>query len=347
MKKYQRIAVGGTFDHLHRGHEKILATAFASGFHVVIGLTSDQMAKDKEFGRSLESFSLRKKNLKEYLQKRRWLERGKIITLNDPFGPLLFDKNYQALVVTANTKKNGEVINKKRKEKNLPLLDLIEVELVNADDGEVISSERIRKGEINRMGKSYMREVEKNFQEKNRLILPKNLKEKLRIPLGKVFVGKEKEILTVGKKLVNYIKKYQPVLTIAVGDVINYALMANNLVPSIKIIDHRTRRKELSQEFKEKLGSKFHFEVNNEAGGLDFLAVKSIKMAVENFLTKNEFQQIFVNGEEDLLTLPAILFSPLKSMVIYGHWQLGVVAVEVDEKEKEMALRLIKKFRKE
>jgi uncharacterized protein (UPF0218 family) len=202
----------------------------------------------------------------------------------------------------------------------------------------------VRKGEINRLGKSYYQSIVRLFDNHRKIFLPKSLKKELRKPLGKVFFGKENKLLSIGKKIVDYIKKYQPVLSIAVGDMVAYSIIANNLIPSIEIIDYHSKKRELSQELKKKLDGNFHFKLNNKAGSLEILAVKSMKTAVENFLTKNESQKVFVNGEEDLLTLPAIVFSPLKSMVIYGHWQLGAIVVEVDEEKKEMALALMRKF---
>ena len=44
MKKYARIAVGGTFDILHKGHEKLINSTFELSDEVFIGLTSDGFA---------------------------------------------------------------------------------------------------------------------------------------------------------------------------------------------------------------------------------------------------------------------------------------------------------------
>ena len=47
MKKYKLVALGGTFDILHRGHLELLRKGFGISYKVIIGLTSDEMATRK------------------------------------------------------------------------------------------------------------------------------------------------------------------------------------------------------------------------------------------------------------------------------------------------------------
>ena len=44
MKKYKRVAVGGTFDKFHYGHRSLIAKAFEIGENVEIGVTSNVFA---------------------------------------------------------------------------------------------------------------------------------------------------------------------------------------------------------------------------------------------------------------------------------------------------------------
>ena len=39
---YKTVAIGGTFDRLHKGHERFISQAFKAGREALIGLTSDR-----------------------------------------------------------------------------------------------------------------------------------------------------------------------------------------------------------------------------------------------------------------------------------------------------------------
>lgn len=88
----------------------------------------------------------------------------------------------------------------------------------------------------------------------------------------------------------------------------------------------------------------FTLEIENKKVKLTKNTFMTIKKTIQKILTKNEKWKIFVKGEEDLLTLPTVLFSPLKSIIFYGHFQYGVIGVEVDEKIKKKILMVLKKF---
>ena len=51
--------------------------------------------------------------------------------------------------------------------------------------------------------------------------------------------------------------------------------------------------------------------------------------------------QVLVEGEEDLLTLVAVLEAPEGSLVVYGQPHDGVVAVKADKKTKERVQQVV------
>ena len=51
---------------------------------------------------------------------------------------------------------------------------------------------------------------------------------------------------------------------------------------------------------------------------------------------------VLIDGEEDLLTIPAVIEAPLGAVVFYGQPLEGVVAVEVDERSKANARQILR-----
>ncbi|RLF10093.1 MAG: phosphopantetheine adenylyltransferase [Thermoprotei archaeon] len=151
--KYRKVAVGGTFDRLHRGHKALLERAFEVGEEVVIGVASDHMVERKELAHLVAAFKEREEGLKRYLEEKDWLSRAKLVMLERPEGVLLEDPSIDALVVSEETLPRGLDINRRRVERGLPPLRLEVVEMVLAEDGRPISSSRIRAGEIDEEGR--------------------------------------------------------------------------------------------------------------------------------------------------------------------------------------------------
>lgn len=347
MTQFKKIALGGTFDHFHYGHLVFLGSAFLNAEKVVIGLTTDNLIKNKPYSWAIQTFKERKKNLLNYLSQRDRLKKAEIVPLEDSFGPSISQKDIEALVVTSRTKKTALMINRIRKRRNLPPLTILEVPLLRGMDKRIISSDRIRRGEINQLGENYWEKTLELFKNRETIYLPEKLKERLRKPLGKVFAGSESQIIKTGESLANYIKKYQPKILISVGDIVSFSLIKNNLVPSITVVDFYSKKKAIGSEIKRLINYDFHFKTSNKPSTLNKKAVVSIQRAVKEFLTKKRLQKIFVEGEEDLLVLPAIIFSPLKCLIVYGHWQYGAIVIEVSETIKEKVVKLLKRFKKD
>jgi Uncharacterized protein conserved in archaea len=169
-----------------------------------------------------------------------------------------------------------------------------------------------------------------------KLVLPESLKEELRKPLGRVFSST--------KELIKFIKEKKSAFIFSVGDIISYYLIKNKISPHLLIFDLKTKRGKVDEKVKKTLKNIFPNKIVNQPGTISKKAFLTIKTDVEKILSKNEKQKVFVEGEEDLLAIPLILFSPLSSLVFYGHWQLGVVAVGVDEGIKNKVLKLLRKF---
>ncbi|GAB4219240.1 MAG: hypothetical protein Fur009_4400 [Candidatus Microgenomates bacterium] len=334
---FKYLVLGGSFDYLHKGHKIFLKKAFFLGKFVLVGLTTDDFVKNKFLSASIENYQIRKKNLEKFFKKNKW-SNYKIIPISDFTGGADKNKKAKAILVTKNTYDNALKINNLRLKNNLKKLRVIIADDFLADDGKIISSERIRAGEINQNGKNYWLLVNSYLEKKQQLILPDELREILRKPLGKVFKNT--------KEVINFLKKNNFLKIISVGDFISYELLKNKIGPDLVIFDYKTKKQLIDEKMRKILKKDdFTIEIDNQPGKLTKNSFKTIKNIIQKILTKNEKWRVFVEGEEDLLTIPSILFSPLKSIIFYGHWQYGVVAVEVEEKIKKKIIKILQKFR--
>ena len=152
MKKFRKVAVGGTFDEFHKGHKVLLMKAFEIGEHVLIGLCTDEFAEKMGKPHETASYEERLKELRTSLKAWGLSDKAEIIPLNDPYGITLTDTCIEALVVSEETEKTALKINQKRSEAQLPPLTIVTISMVPAENYKPISTTRIREGEIDREG---------------------------------------------------------------------------------------------------------------------------------------------------------------------------------------------------
>lgn len=176
-QRIHSVAVGGTFDHLHIGHKLLLTmTAFVLDQQrtsnedsversITIGITGDELLKNKKYAEQLESWSRRQERAHEFLNSiidfrpspdtvkteekhgpgpnghavHVTLSKGlqlKYVEIWDPFGPTITDETISALVVSEETKSGGKAVNDKRIEKDWDPLKVFEVSVLDSLEGD-------------------------------------------------------------------------------------------------------------------------------------------------------------------------------------------------------------------
>ncbi|KAG7691349.1 hypothetical protein KL930_001469 [Ogataea haglerorum] len=151
-QQYKVSAVGGTFDHLHSGHKMLLtASVFVTARLLIIGVTGPELLKNKKFAEYLESYETRVKKVKAFIELINPELQVEFHQINDICGPTASVKDIDALVLSSESVKGGEYINKVRVEKGFPELEVVQIATIGGDEAggfqNKLSSTQIRKKE--------------------------------------------------------------------------------------------------------------------------------------------------------------------------------------------------------
>jgi len=148
-----KVALGGTFDPIHDGHRALFERAFELG-DVTVGLTSDELApRTRHENRYVRSFEQRKRDLDAELSHfaGEFDREYEIRELTEPTG-IATESQFDVLVVSPETQTGGRRINEIREGNGYDPLEIEVVDHVHAEDGDIISSTRIVRGEIDEHG---------------------------------------------------------------------------------------------------------------------------------------------------------------------------------------------------
>lgn len=154
-------------------------------------------------------------------------------------------------------------------------------------------------------------------------------------PFGKLIKGNEKD---VARLLKENLALQKPNMVITVGDRVTSTMNSIGVTPKLFIYDEKTKRAIVSKaDFK----CAKALNVKNPAGMLTEEALNLVKLALKS----NVAVGLKVEGEEDLLTLPVILYAPMGALVAYGQPDEGIVLVKVTKNRKESVEKIMKKMR--
>jgi len=147
-----RIVLGGSFEFIHKGHEKLIERAFreAGNGEVLIGLMDDEFSEKKGCAKG---FGERKRALSDYLEKNHKKKHWEILSLFNPYGITLEENSIDGIVASEETLGVAEKINLERRKRRMKELKILVERVVYAQDLKKISSHRIRNGIIDEEGK--------------------------------------------------------------------------------------------------------------------------------------------------------------------------------------------------
>ncbi len=130
------------------------------------------------------------------------------------------------------------------------------------------------------------------------------------------------------------IEKEKPAKTVTVGDQVSEDLTSHGLLPHVLIVDNKIMRKEIPPII---ATCDIVVNVKNPPGTI----TDEAWLTIERAMADSQRAKIVVDGEEDLLTLVAILTAPENSLVFYGQPHEGVVAVKTTAEVKRRIREIV------
>jgi pantetheine-phosphate adenylyltransferase len=305
-KSYPVVALGGTFDHFHLGHIQFLNFAWHLGEKLCLGITHPDLTKNKPFAETIQAYETREKNVKNYCQTERI--DADFYQLTDLYGPTL-EPNLElsALVVTDDTIHGAKAINQRRQLIGLKPVPVHLCPLLRDETNQIISSIRIRAGEIDQAGLNFDQILNQD------LVLNLSQREFLSQPQGKPVESPTKENKT-------------PLICV-VGDSSLEQFIENDWAYDLGIYDYRQQREAVKSKLIKQV--KTNYQTENKAGLISQPLTIELKKALHNLLNKDQQspQHLYVQGEEDLAAVALILLAPLQTRIYYG--QPGEALIEM------------------
>jgi len=159
------------------------------------------------------------------------------------------------------------------------------------------------------------------------------LRAKFKEPFGLLLAGTFSETMT---KLKSIVKKEKPPVIVSVGDTVSRNLHSHDLRPNLSVTDNQSMRRRVKPSTFE---DKKIVHVKNPQGTITEEAFAAVQKALEK--SDENHVHVVVDGEEDLLTLVAVLYAPEGSFVVYGQPYQGIIVVKVTPEKKAEAKALL------
>ncbi len=313
---YFSSALGGTFDHLHMGHESFLRFALSKSEKIILGLVDGMLLEKKIYRSALQSYEDRKRALETFFHHEDRKNDVTIIPLFDICGVAIKLPTLEALFVTPRTLAGAKIVDDGRKQKHLPPLVTECFNMIPDQKGGFLSSTRIRLGQIARDGFVYL----------SLFVEDQHISSTMRTELQKAW----------GSVLKDKPSTFQDAPVVLFGDITTTTFLQNSWPFSFAYVDGVSRQ---DKKITYRPGVLTETELKNPAG----LFSQSVVQHITEQGTKNNHTKVFfIHGEEDMLVTPAVLCLPLGTHVIYGdprwHCMRDIV---VTEQTKETLRKLL------
>ncbi len=135
-------------------------------------------------------------------------------------------------------------------------------------------------------------------------------------------------------RLKEIVDERKPEKLIAVGDRVSRNIIRKGMRLDVAVVDNKVMRRPI-EPIKAKTDKTFR--TWNPPGTLTDEARQVMRKAVRH----DGRAKVVVEGEEDLLTLAAVISAPKGSMVVYGQPKSGIVVIDVTDTTKKRFRRIV------
>jgi uncharacterized protein (UPF0218 family) len=162
--------------------------------------------------------------------------------------------------------------------------------------------------------------------------LTPELHTRLKEPIGTLVQGSFIDTMNRFREMV---EREKPPRIIAVGDTVTRNLNESHIPAQLSIVDNRSMRKSTRPV---DIATDRTVYVENPQATITDEAVR----AIQDSLRSTSSVKIVVDGEEDLLTLIAVMYAPENSFVLYGQPYKGIVVVKVTTEKRAKIAEILK-----
>jgi hypothetical protein len=141
------------------------------------------------------------------------------------------------------------------------------------------------------------------------------------------------------KRLKDTVEEERPPCIIAVGDTVTKNLEKNGFKAKLSIVDNKCMRRITEPS---ELHADQVLHVTNPPGTITAEAISTVQAALKN----DQRVQIVVDGEEDLLTLVAVIYAPTDSYIVYGQPYEGIVLIKATAEKKAEISAILRSMEK-
>jgi uncharacterized protein (UPF0218 family) len=157
----------------------------------------------------------------------------------------------------------------------------------------------------------------------------------LKDPLGELWIGEVEENI---KRLKEYLPNHNPPCFATVGDFVSSNILEAGLHPDLVVVDHKVMRKSVDPiEFDRK-----YVNIFNPPGTISAESQRILMEASR----KCDHLAVIIDGEEDLLVLPLMMYLTNGSVIIYGQPREGMVVIIVDDERRKWAKKFLSEMQR-